>query len=45
VQADFILIAQSCGDPALRVLRTRVGNFAFGEDQNTPGWSKLNGRT
>jgi hypothetical protein len=45
VQADFIFIAQSCGDPALCVLRTRVSNFALGEDQNAPGWSKFNGRT
>jgi hypothetical protein len=44
VQADFILIAKSRGDPALGVLRTRVGDFSLGEDQNAPGWSEFNGR-
>ena len=34
VQADFVFIAQSGGDSALRPLRVGVGYFAFGQNNN-----------
>jgi hypothetical protein len=40
MQADFIFVAQSYGDPALSILRVRLSQFLLGQDQHFAGLSQ-----
>jgi len=43
VESDFIFVAERGGDSALGILRSGVGDFAFGEDNDAAGWSQFDG--
>ena len=45
MQADFVFVAESCGNSSLRKLRAGVGDFTLDEHDNASGGREFDGGT